>query len=90
MEFRTAEEVERKAASQSDARARRRDVQWTMKEMREKLTSDVGLNRAFEYELARLFSQTRVSATIALAAFAVAVATALAVWVPVVIAAAWA
>jgi two-component system, cell cycle sensor histidine kinase PleC len=89
MEFFTAEHVERKAASKSDAQARRRNVQWTMKEMREKLTSDSGLNRAFEYELARLFCQTRVSATIALAAFAFSVATALSFWVPFVIALAW-
>ncbi len=89
MEFLSAEQVERKAASEQDARARKRNVQGTMKEMREKLTSDSGLNRAFEYELTRLFSQTRLSATIALAAFAIAVTAALTIWIPVAIAIAW-
>jgi two-component system, cell cycle sensor histidine kinase PleC len=89
MESPTAEQVERKAASDTDARTRRRNVQWTMKEMREKLTSDTGLNRAFEYQLACLFSKTRVSAAMALAAFAICVTTALTIWIPFSIAFPW-
>jgi two-component system, cell cycle sensor histidine kinase PleC len=89
MEFFTAEHVERKAALKSDAQARRRSVHWTMKEMREKLTSDTGHNRAFEFELLQLFSQTQKLATLALAACAIAIAGALSIWLPIYIAAGW-
>jgi two-component system, cell cycle sensor histidine kinase PleC len=89
MEFFTAEHVERKAALKSEAQARRRNVHSTMKEMREKLTSDTGHNRAFESELLQLFSQTQKFSTIMLAACAISIAVALSIWLPAYIAAAW-
>jgi two-component system, cell cycle sensor histidine kinase PleC len=89
MESPTAEEVVRMAAFESDSKARRRNVQWTMKEIREKLTSDQGLNRAFEYELARLYCKTRMSATPALLAGAICASLTLAIWVPALIAFGW-
>ncbi len=79
----TAEMIERKHEAEAEALLRRRDLQQRMRDTRERLTSSSGLNRAFEYELARQFAQSRVSATPGLMVFAMATALALALgrWV---------
>ncbi len=79
----TAKMIERKHEAEAEAALRRRDLQRQMRETRERLTSSSGLNRAFDYELARQFASSRVSATPGLMIFAMATALALALgkWV---------
>jgi two-component system cell cycle sensor histidine kinase PleC len=78
----SAEHVERKLSAQQEMKASRRRLQAVMRDMRERLTSDSGFNRSFEYELCRLFAKARHSSSIALTLFAVAVCGALCIWVP--------
>ena len=49
---------------------------------REKLTSSIGLERAFDYELVRLFAQYHVGASIPLFALLAAMACAATIWTP--------
>ena len=73
----TAEMIERKHGAEAEASLRRRELQRRVRDTREKLTSASGLNRAFDYDLARQFAQSRISATPGLMVFALGTALAL-------------
>jgi two-component system cell cycle sensor histidine kinase PleC len=75
-------------AISADASQRRR-LALDMRAAREKLTSSVGLERAFEYELVRIFAQYYLSATLILLVLAGAVAAAATFWVPLPLAVSW-
>jgi len=59
----TADAIERKSGDEELAAKRRKGVQRTLKDTRERLTSSAGLNRAFETELATTFAQARIGAS---------------------------
>lgn len=59
----TADAIERKHEEDEASAKRRKLVQRTMKDTRERLTSSAGLNRAFEMELATTFANTRAGAS---------------------------
>ena len=59
----TADAIERKHEEDETSVKRRKVVQRTLKDTRERLTSSVGLNRAFETELATTFATTRAGAS---------------------------
>ncbi|WP_430910379.1 sensor histidine kinase [Methylobacterium sp. sgz302541] len=86
----TVEMVQRGRGPSSEEAARRRGIAREMRSAREKLTSETGLERAFDYELLRVYAQYRAGAGIPLGIFAVAMAAAAVVWVPPVFAATWA
>jgi len=73
----TAEMIERRSEAEAEATQRRRDLQRQLRDTRERLTSSTGLNRAFEYELARQFAASRSSAAPGLMVFALATALSL-------------
>jgi len=62
----TADVIERKQEEDDLAQKRRKGVQRTLKDTRERLTSSAGLNRAFELELTTTFATTRTGATMPL------------------------
>src|SRR3954467_4171131 len=78
----TAQMIQRGRGAASGDLAQRRKIAQDMRAAREKLTSSIGLERAFDYELVRLFAQYRVGATIPLFALLVAVAGTSLVWAP--------
>ncbi|WP_336486234.1 sensor histidine kinase [Methylobacterium nigriterrae] len=86
----TVEMVQRGRGPSTEEASRRRGIAREMRSAREKLTSTTGLERAFDYELLRLYAQYRVGAGIPLGLFAVAMAAASIFWVPPAVAAAWA
>lgn len=59
----TADAIERKHEEEEASVKRRKLVQRTLKDTRERLTSSVGLNRAFELELATTFVNARAGAS---------------------------
>jgi two-component system cell cycle sensor histidine kinase PleC len=61
---------------------RRRSIAKDVRAVREKLTSSIGLERAFDYELIRLFAQQRLGAALPLFTLACAIAAASALWTP--------
>ena len=67
----------------------RRKLSKEMRSAREKLTSSVGLERSYEYELVRLFAQYHCGSSILLLALAAVIATASSVWVPIGLATGW-
>jgi two-component system, cell cycle sensor histidine kinase PleC len=77
----TAEQVETKVAHVDHQKGRRVTLQHTVKDMRERLTSDSGLSRAFDSELIRLAARTRLAWTPWLIVFAFAITAALSIWV---------
>ena len=62
----TADAIERKQEDEDIALKRRRSVQRELKNTRERLTSSIGLNRAFELELVSTFAHMRAGATLPL------------------------
>jgi two-component system cell cycle sensor histidine kinase PleC len=90
MSLLTAELVERKRRAETREAARRQSARATLQDARERLTSATGLNRAFDYDMARLFAQSKSTASIALALYTIGIAAALVVWFPPAIAAFWA
>ena len=79
----TAEQVQRGRGPDPSALARRKLISREVRSARERLTSTTGLDRAFDYELVRLFAQYRsagVAGTLVLAAL---IAAATCIWVPV-------
>ncbi len=76
----TIQDIERKLSQDDQAKQQRFALQSALKDTREKLSSSAGLNRSHDYELIRLFAQSRVSASIALGLFTHAVTVALIVW----------
>ncbi|RZK93153.1 MAG: sensor histidine kinase, partial [Methylobacterium sp.] len=85
----TAEMIQRGRGPSAQEAARRRDVARDMRSARERLTSTSGLERAFDYELVRVYAQYRAGAAIPLALLGLAVAGIAALWTPPVLAAAW-
>ncbi len=86
----TVEMIQRGRGPSSQEVARRRAVARDMRSARERLTSTSGLERAFDYELIRIYAQYRDGAFIPMALLGLAVAGIAAIWVPLPIAAAWA
>lgn len=86
----TASEIERKQAAQERATKHRRVIQRAVKEARERVNSASGLNRAFEFELAREFAQNHVSAAVALVPFTFVIAGTTLTWALPVQAGIWA
>jgi two-component system, cell cycle sensor histidine kinase PleC len=86
----TAEIVERKRQSEAREAAKKLAGKSAIRHARERLTSSTGLNRAFDYDLARLFAQSKATAAVAIAVYTIGIAAALAMWFPVAVAAAWA
>lgn len=78
----TAAEIERKQAVAEKTTRHRLGMQRAVKDVREKITSASGLNRAFELELAREFAQNHVSAAMALMPFTIVIAAATLWWAP--------
>ena len=85
----TAEMVERGRGPASFDVARRRRLAHDIRTAREKLTSSSGLERAFEYELARIFAENHGGSSFVLLALALAIAAISTLWFPVAYAAAW-
>ena len=79
----TALDIQRGRGPASDDVARRRKIAKEVRAAREKLTSSIGLERAFDHELVRLFADYRLGASIPLAMLALAVTAAATVWLPV-------
>src|SRR3954471_3379647 len=77
----TAQGIERGRGEAHDP-ARRRKLARDVRSVRERLTSSTGLERAFDYELVRLYAQSRVSASGPLFILALAVAAVSTVWIP--------
>jgi two-component system cell cycle sensor histidine kinase PleC len=78
----TPQMMERSPAASQDG-SRRRRVAKDVRDVRERLTSSIGLERAFDYELVRLFAQYRTSASGPLLGLAVAIAAVATIWIPV-------
>jgi len=86
----TVEMVQRGRGPSTEEAARRLGVAREIRSAREKLTSQTGLERAFDYELLRHYAQYRAGAGIPLAGFAAALAAAATFWITLPVAAAWA
>lgn len=78
----TAQMIQRGRGAASEDVARRRAVAKGVRAAREKLTSSIGLERAFDYELVRLFAGYRIAATLALLVLALALGATALVWLP--------
>ncbi|WP_150288552.1 sensor histidine kinase [Rhabdaerophilum calidifontis] len=76
----TAAEIERKQTLAERAQRQRREMQRAVRDAREKVTSDSGLNRAFDLELAREFAQNHVSAALALMPYTMIIAGTTLAW----------
>ncbi|ACA17013.1 integral membrane sensor signal transduction histidine kinase [Methylobacterium sp. 4-46] len=85
----TAQMVRRGRGPTAEEAARRRQRARDVRSARERLTSSIGLERAFDYELLRIFAQYRIGAFLPLTLFALCVAAASAVWLPLVWSAVW-
>jgi len=85
----TAEQVQRGRGPDPSALARRKLINREVRSARERLTSTTGLDRAFDYELVRLFAQYRLSGALGTLVLAALVAAAACAWVPVYRASVW-
>jgi two-component system cell cycle sensor histidine kinase PleC len=86
----TAEMVEKGRGSATFGdRARRRQLAQDMREAREKLTSSTGLERTFDYQLARVFAENHAQATIVVLVLAFVVAGVSGYWFPFSLIAPW-
>ncbi|MHC2106295.1 MULTISPECIES: HAMP domain-containing sensor histidine kinase [unclassified Methylobacterium] len=86
----TVEMVQRGRGPSTEEAARRLGVAREIRSAREKLTSQTGLERAFDHELLRHYARYRAGAGIPLVLFAVTLATAATFWIAPVVAALWA
>jgi two-component system cell cycle sensor histidine kinase PleC len=77
----TAETIQRGRGPAQDEVARRRRMAHEVRTAREKLTSSIGLERAFDYEMVRLFAQYRLGATIPLVLLVAAIAVGASFWI---------
>ena len=73
----------------ADDVVRRRRVARDMRAAREKLTSSTGLERAFDYELLRVFAQYSLGAAVPLMLLAMAIGSAATFWTPAAGGAVW-
>jgi two-component system cell cycle sensor histidine kinase PleC len=78
----TAEQVQRGRGPDPTVLARRKLINREVRSAREKLTSSTGLQRAFDYELVRVFAQYRLNGSAGTLLLAFLVAAAACVWVP--------
>jgi two-component system cell cycle sensor histidine kinase PleC len=85
----TAQIVERGRGPALEGFARRRRLAQDMRTAREKLTSSVGLERSYEYELVRLFAQYHSGSSILLLVLAAGIAGMSTIWLPIGLAAGW-
>src|SRR3954449_1942212 len=85
----TAQMIQRGRGAPSGDVAHRRKIVQEVRAAREKLTSSIGLERAFEYELVRLFADYRTGASIPLFLLAAAICGASTIWMPIRIASFW-
>jgi two-component system, cell cycle sensor histidine kinase PleC len=76
----TAETIQRGQNARAEETVRRRKIAHDVRTAREKLTSSIGLERAFDYELVRLFAQYRVSATLPLLVLSMAIGGTSGLW----------
>jgi two-component system cell cycle sensor histidine kinase PleC len=79
----TAQIIERGRGADREGLTRRRQIAQDVRAAREKLTSSSGLERAFDYELVRLFAEYRLGASVLLVVLTLATAAAATFWVPV-------
>ena len=86
----TVEMVQRGRGPSTEEVARRRGIAREMRSARERLTSQTGLERAFDYELLRHYAQYRAGAGIPLGLFAITLAVAASFWTGAAIPALWA
>lgn len=85
----TAEQVQRGRGPDPSVLARRKLVTREVKSVRERLTSSTGLERAFDYELLRVFAQYRMHGTAGALILALCIGAAACLWVPVYKVTAW-
>jgi two-component system cell cycle sensor histidine kinase PleC len=85
----TAQMIERGRAPALEANAQRRKLAKDIRSAREKLTSSTGLERAYEYELVRLFAQYHAGSAPVLFGLAAAVSAVSTLWLPITHAVAW-
>ncbi len=85
----TAQIVQRGRGPAPEGVVQRRRLAHEMRMAREKLTSTVGLERSYEYELVRLFAAYQSGSSLLLLILATAIAGIATFWVPVAEAAAW-
>jgi two-component system, cell cycle sensor histidine kinase PleC len=78
----TAQPPERARTAPAGDGPRRRTLARDVRTAREKLTSSIGLERAFDHELIRLFAQYRLGATLPLVLLALSIAGTMLLWVP--------
>ncbi|HEX8416703.1 MAG TPA: HAMP domain-containing sensor histidine kinase [Methylobacterium sp.] len=86
----TAEMVQRGRGPSSEEAVRRRAVARGVRSVREKLTSTSGLERAFDYELVRIYARYRSGAGLPQTLLGLSIAAASAFWVAPAIAVSWA
>ncbi|MFC6048148.1 sensor histidine kinase, partial [Methylobacterium hispanicum] len=86
----TVEMVQRGRGPSTEEVARRRGIARDMRSARERLTSQTGLERAFDYELLRHYAQYRTGAGIPLGLFAIVLAVAASFWTGPLIPVVWA
>ena len=84
----TPQTIERGAPA-SEGGSRRRRLAKDVRDVRERLTSSIGLERAFDYELVRLFAQYRTSASLPLFGLASAIGAVATIWIPLQSTALW-
>jgi two-component system cell cycle sensor histidine kinase PleC len=78
----SAASIEKKREAEARLALQKRALKSSIRDTREKLTSDTGLNRADEYEMVRLFAQSKASAAVVMALFTATMAASLLVWQP--------
>ena len=86
----TAEMVQRGRGPSGQEAVRRREVAREIRSARERLTSTSGLERAFDYELIRIYAEYRSGAALAHGVLGLLIAGASAIWVPMPVALVWA
>ncbi|TNC15719.1 HAMP domain-containing histidine kinase [Methylobacterium terricola] len=85
----TAQMVQRGRGPTAEEAARRRKVARDVRSARERLTSSIGLERAFDYELLRVYAQYRLGAFFPLVLLACCIAAASVFWAPSLLSGAW-
>lgn len=78
----TPEIVERKREAEQRAVSRRHALRATVRSARERLTSSTGQSRAFDYQLLKLYAETRTGAAVVSALFTSCIAITLLLFVP--------
>jgi two-component system cell cycle sensor histidine kinase PleC len=85
----TAQIIQRGRGADTKEVARRRKIAQDVRAAREKLTSSIGLERAFDYELVRLFAEYRFGGSVLLCVLATTIAAIATFWTPLHIFLVW-